>query len=156
MLHPGGFFGNKPRIRDPKILDTSPVTAEVGKRQCVLTSAWDYSHSRAGSFFFFTCDMDEPKYRFQTYERYINIYIDPNKFINTYKSKNISLCSLAVMASKEDCGTPDVPLHSFVSYDSNTHEWTYSCDSGIYNLFIINISYNRELSEKLHLIVLFQ
>ncbi|XP_054160017.1 uncharacterized protein LOC128958227 [Oppia nitens] len=61
MLHPGGFFGAKRKISDPKILAKSPVTASVERTDCVLTSVWDYTHSKIGTFFFFTCDMKEPK-----------------------------------------------------------------------------------------------
>jgi hypothetical protein len=131
MFHPGGFFDKKRKIYDQKLLEKSPITAQVGKKSCLLTSVWDYTYSRIGTFFFFTCDMDEPKYSYSSYDMIINIYIDPKKFPNSYKSKNISLCSLAVMVSKEDCGTPDVPLHSTVVYDSNTHVWTYSCVEGL-------------------------
>ncbi|CAG2112189.1 unnamed protein product [Medioppia subpectinata] len=129
--HTRGFFGGKHKISDPKILDTTPVTATVGRnKNCVLTSAWDYTHTRYGTYFFFTCDMDEPKYRYVGQDYYINLYIDPKKFEKSYTAKNISLCSLAVMVSKQDdCGTPDIPLHSTVSQNEN-HEWTYACDPG--------------------------
>lgn len=36
-----------------------------------------------------------------------------------------------MMVSKEDCGTSDVPLHSTVAYNSDTHEWTYTCNKGL-------------------------
>jgi len=138
MLHPGGFFGNKRRINDQETLEKSPITAEVGNRKCLLTSVWDYTYSKIGTFFFFTCDIDEPKYRFTKYETNINIYIDPGKFLNNYNPPNMSLCSLAVMVSKEECGTPDIPLHSTVSYDKNAQEWTYSCNEGLVEYSLIS------------------
>ena len=133
MLHPGGFFGSKGQITDPTILENSPVTATVGPhvKECLLTSAWDYSHSRFGTYFFFTCDMDEQKYRSVNYAYYVDLSIDPKKFDTSYTAKNVSLCSLAVMSSKNDCGTPDIPLHSTVTNNPNTHEWIFTCDEGL-------------------------
>ena len=131
MLHPGGFFGNKHKIDDPKILEQSPVTAFVGRRPCTLTSAWDYTHAKIGTYFFFSCDLDEPRYQSYQPVYQINLDIDPKNFDKSYTSKNISLCSLAVMVSKEDCGSPDLPLHSSIAFNANTREWTYTCDPGM-------------------------
>ena len=131
MLHPGGFFGNKHKIDDPKILETSGVTASIGQHDCVLTSAWDYTHTKVGTYFFFTCDMEERTSNYISYGYDINLQIDPSKFDKSYTSQNISLCSLAVLLSKDDCGSPDIPLHSSVSINYNTKEWTYTCDEGV-------------------------
>ena len=130
MLHPGGFFGNKHKVYDPKILEGSPVTASIGQNDCVLTSAWDYTHAMVGTYFFFTCDMNEKKTEYSNGWD-INLEINPAKFAKTYTTQNISVCSLAVLLSKDDCGSPDIPLHSSVAINYNTKEWIYTCDEGL-------------------------
>ena len=132
MIHPGGFFKEKRLIRSKKILENSPITADIGPKRCELSYALDLVHSKVGTFFFFVCDLEEPKQYYSYYnDRYINLYIDPSKFPDSYKqNKNISLCSLMIFSSQEDCGTPDIPRHSVVSYDKSNQQVTYNCEDG--------------------------
>ena len=131
MLHPGGFFDNKKHVIESNVLKLSPLSAKVNGKQCVLTSIWDYNYSKIGTYFHFTCDLDEQESSFIGEFSEIILVIESDKFSKNIITTDLSLCALSVFTSKNECGTPDIPLHGSVIKNPLVATWTYYCDTGL-------------------------
>ena len=125
-----GFLGTKGKITDRILLDKIPITAKFDLDQCLLESYWENDNPESGTSLTFVCDLDEPQNDSDYKYSRIDLEIDPAKFGQDKKSRNISFCSLQLFGSDSDCGTPDIPLHSSAIFSPQTRTWNYTCDEG--------------------------
>lgn len=129
-LIPGGLFkkdlnsGPKTKRAD---LNSTSITAEINGRKCNLINVLDYANWQ--TMLSFNCDLDENKVKSYV-DHKVDLIIDPSKFPNHYKGRNISLCALTIHTSKNECGSPDEPLNSIVTINRVKNQVEYSCVDG--------------------------
>ena len=128
QIQPGGLYGGYVNQGTKQNYTLKPLIAEVGKTICRTDRIYDYQPHTA--YIFFICDDEQSGggYSFSSGVDEIVFYVHPNQFAPKFEPKNVSLCSLTLFHTSDNCGIPDKPLNSFVRIENQMA--IYSCDEG--------------------------